>query len=122
MINVFIEFVRLCSRPSKNEYYVLQKSVVDEKGCYTEEAGKSLVGLDVLSEGNSLIMNWLQDDILHKEDLVHSYPYDWRTKKPVIIRSSEQWFIDTAIIKENAIVSTSIAFFFFFKILFYLYH
>lgn len=79
------------------------KSVVDEKGCYTEEAGKSLVGLDVLSEGNSLIMNWLQDDILHKEDLVHSYPYDWRTKKPVIIRSSEQWFIDTAIIKENAI-------------------
>lgn len=25
----------------------------------------------------------------------HSFPYEWRTKEPVITRLSEQWFIDT---------------------------
>ena len=36
----------------------------------------------------------LQDAIVHTEDYVHSYPYDWRSKTPVIIKSSHQWFID----------------------------
>lgn len=42
---------------------------------------------------------------MHIEDYVHSYPYDWRTKKPVILRASKQWFIDTSAIKNRAIVS-----------------
>lgn len=40
--------------------------------------------------------------LLKEDDVQHSYPYDWRTKKPVIIRSSKQWFIDTGKIKDQA--------------------
>jgi isoleucyl-tRNA synthetase len=27
---------------------------------------------------------------------VHSYPYDWRTKQPVMLRATEQWFVNLA--------------------------
>lgn len=32
--------------------------------------------------------------LVHQHKLTHKYPYDWRTKKPVIMRATEQWFID----------------------------
>ena len=32
------------------------------------------------------------------------FSYDWRTKKPVILRASLQWFIDTDSIKDQALV------------------
>ncbi|SCV03258.1 LAME_0H08988g1_1 [Lachancea meyersii CBS 8951] len=32
--------------------------------------------------------------LLKSEKYVHSYPYDWRSKKPVIIRATPQWFAD----------------------------
>jgi hypothetical protein len=30
--------------------------------------------------------------LLHRETYLHRYPYDWRTKKPVILRATKQWF------------------------------
>jgi isoleucyl-tRNA synthetase len=78
---------------------------VDEDGCYTEGAGPALQGLPVLSKGSEAVMTLIAADILHSEQLVHSYPYDWRTKQPVILRASWQWFIDTNAIKQKAIVS-----------------
>ncbi|GAV55028.1 hypothetical protein ZYGR_0AS03510 [Zygosaccharomyces rouxii] len=38
-------------------------------------------------------------------DYTHSYPYDWRSKKPVIIRATPQWFADLHDVKEDAIKS-----------------
>ena len=52
------------------------------------------------------VLELLKENILHQEEFVHSYPYDWRTKKPVILRASQQWFINTEKIKENALVCT----------------
>lgn len=40
--------------------------------------------------------------LLKEEKYVHSYPYDWRTKKPMIIRASKQWFVNTADVKAAA--------------------
>lgn len=40
--------------------------------------------------------------LVKEEPCVHSYPYDWRTKQPVIIRPSRQWFINTASLKDKA--------------------
>lgn len=40
--------------------------------------------------------------LLKEEKYVHSYPYDWRTKKPMIIRASKQWFVNTASVKAAA--------------------
>lgn len=51
----------------------------------------------------------IKKDVLLFEDYIHSYPYDWRTKGPIIIRASKQWFLDTNKIKDRAIVSKIIA-------------
>ncbi|KAH3902140.1 related to Isoleucine--tRNA ligase, mitochondrial [Saccharomycodes ludwigii] len=54
--------------------------------------------LKYLSENNHLLK-------AHK--YMHSYPYDWRSKKPVIIRSTPQWFADLSDIKPLALQSLS---------------
>lgn len=64
-----------------------------------------LVGLPVLDIGNETVCSLLSDKILHTEMYEHSYPYDWRTKLPVIVRASKQWFLDTAAIKSQSIVN-----------------
>lgn len=78
--------------------------MVDENGKFTSQAGPNLEGLFVLSDGIKTVINLLGNDLLHVEDHKHSYPYDWRTKKPVILRASKQWFIDTNQIKQKALV------------------
>ena len=83
-----------------------QKCLVDENGHYTAEAGTKLQNLFVLSEGTRVVLDILQNDIVHTEHIVHSYPYDWRTKKPVILRASKQWFVDTNSITKKAEVSS----------------
>jgi isoleucyl-tRNA synthetase len=42
--------------------------------------------------------------VLKVENFVHNYPYDWRTNKPVIIRASKQWFVNTKMLKDRAVV------------------
>lgn len=78
---------------------------MDETGCYKSEAGESLHRKFVLTSGTEEILKILGNDVVLCEDYIHSYPYDWRTKKPVILRASEQWFVDTGAIKARAIVS-----------------
>ena len=80
---------------------------MNDEGRYTDEAGSPFSGLEVLKEGTEAVLQHLNKDVIHTETLTHSYPYDWRTKKPVITRASYQWFIDTAVIKDRAIVSPS---------------
>ncbi|XP_063995593.1 isoleucine--tRNA ligase, mitochondrial [Diachasmimorpha longicaudata] len=87
------------------------KSLVDEEGKFTEDAGE-FQGLDVLDTGISAVLNHLGDDVLHTEEIIHSYPYDWRTKKPVITRASYQWFINTEVLKEKALESVNTTKFF----------
>ncbi|XP_011881954.1 PREDICTED: isoleucine--tRNA ligase, mitochondrial [Vollenhovia emeryi] len=80
-------------------------SLIDDDGCFTKEAGDEFSGLDVLNDGATKILERIGEDVLHADTITHSYPYDWRTKKPVIIRASHQWFIDIGSIKERAIDS-----------------
>ena len=66
---------------------------VDEHGKMMEEAGERLQGL-FYEKANDEVLVWLEEvnALLHKEDIVHSYPHDWRTHKPVIFRATPQWF------------------------------
>ncbi|XP_003699827.3 isoleucyl-tRNA synthetase, mitochondrial [Megachile rotundata] len=80
-------------------------SLVDAEGRYTDTAGSKFSGLNVLTEGSDKVLNILAQDVLHVEMLTHSYPYDWRTKQPVIIRASNQWFIDINRIRDKVIDS-----------------
>ncbi|KAH6816637.1 tRNA synthetase class I L [Perilla frutescens var. frutescens] len=68
-------------------------SPVDDEGKFTEEAGQ-FNGLEVLSNGNSAIVEFLDKNLsmIMVEPYKHKYPYDWRTKKPTIFRATEQWF------------------------------
>ncbi|QHO34002.1 hypothetical protein HN873_028614 [Arachis hypogaea] len=68
-------------------------SPVDEHGIFTEEAGQ-FSGLDVLGEGNTAVVKYLDENLslILEESYEHKYPYDWRTKKPTIFRATEQWF------------------------------
>lgn len=85
------------------EHKIPVLSIVNEEGRYTDEAGSQFSGKEVLKEGTKIVLEHLNKDVLHTESLVHSYPYDWRTKKPVITRASYQWFINTEVLKERAI-------------------
>ncbi len=39
-----------------------------------------------------IVMEKLGDLLLAKEEISHSDPFDWRTKKPIIWRAVPQWF------------------------------
>ncbi|TDG50256.1 hypothetical protein AWZ03_003161 [Drosophila navojoa] len=78
------------------------KCYVNESGIYTEEAPEFLRGQSVLAQGNPLVLQHIADDVVHASQFEHSYPIDWRTKQPVIIRASEQWFINTDKLKAPA--------------------
>ncbi|KRZ09098.1 Isoleucine--tRNA ligase, mitochondrial [Trichinella zimbabwensis] len=79
------------------------KCFVDEDGRYTRELGPDLSRLHVQSDGQAALLEKFKKCILAKENVTHPYPYDWRTKQPVIIRSSKQWFIDTERLKKAAL-------------------
>uniref|UniRef100_A0A8C8C4K3 Isoleucine--tRNA ligase, mitochondrial n=1 Tax=Oncorhynchus tshawytscha TaxID=74940 RepID=A0A8C8C4K3_ONCTS len=78
--------------------------IVDEEGRFTELAGPELQSLSVMGEGNDAVISMLKavGSLVKEEECVHSYPYDWRSKEPVVIRPSKQWFIDIASLKDKA--------------------
>ncbi|ALS21385.1 isoleucyl-tRNA synthetase [Paenibacillus naphthalenovorans] len=65
---------------------------VDDQGHFTSEA-PGFEGL-FYEKGNKIITERLQESghLLHMTTIQHQYPHDWRTKKPVIFRATEQWF------------------------------
>lgn len=46
-------------------------------------------------EGNPIITARLQElnALFAQTPITHSYPHDWRSKKPIIFRATEQWFV-----------------------------
>ncbi|MGM0863618.1 MAG: isoleucine--tRNA ligase [Bacillota bacterium] len=65
---------------------------VDDKGVMTSEA-PGFEGL-FYDKANKPITEKLQETgaLLKLNFITHSYPHDWRTKKPVIYRATAQWF------------------------------
>uniref|UniRef100_A0A914Y9R3 isoleucine--tRNA ligase n=1 Tax=Panagrolaimus superbus TaxID=310955 RepID=A0A914Y9R3_9BILA len=76
---------------------------VDEEGKYMRQMGYDLEGKDVITQGSKAVLQLLKKNVVHSYNYIHSYPYDWRTKKPVIIRSSKQWFIDVSTVSQKAV-------------------
>ncbi|MCA9302692.1 MAG: isoleucine--tRNA ligase [Phycisphaerales bacterium] len=64
-------------------------------GSYDETVPDWLVGMSIW-EANELVAKKLTESghMFHAQKFMHSYPHDWRTKTPVIFRSTEQWFVD----------------------------
>ena len=67
-------------------------SPVDNQGNLTEEAGQ-FAGQFVFDANKNIIAHLAETGaLLKQENITHSYPHDWRIKKPIIFRSTPQWF------------------------------
>ena len=62
------------------------------RGCYTAEA-PGFEGM-FYDKANPVVTKMLEENgsLLKLDFFTHSYPHDWRTKKPVIYRATPQWF------------------------------
>jgi isoleucyl-tRNA synthetase len=80
---------------------------VNDLGCFTAAAlpdnPKVLEGISVLEGGSEEVLKLFGDKVLTVHKYTHKYPYDWRTKLPVIVRATEQWFADVGHEKEAAL-------------------
>lgn len=75
---------------------------VDDKGYMTEEAGADFAGV-FYEDANQISLDKLEKDglLLKEMDYEHSYPFDWRTKKPIIFRATPQWFASVDKIRQQ---------------------
>jgi len=75
---------------------------VDSKGIMMPEAGERFAGLFV-DDCNGEVIKALEEKnaLLKVLTIKHSYPHDWRTKKPVIFRATPQWFASIEDLKDD---------------------
>jgi isoleucyl-tRNA synthetase len=67
-----------------------------------QQIGADLVGKSILekgdgkSEANEAVLALLRTNnvLVHAEPYLHSYPFCWRSKTPIIFRAMDQWFIE----------------------------
>ncbi|MCD7951260.1 MAG: isoleucine--tRNA ligase [Erysipelotrichaceae bacterium] len=66
---------------------------VDDHGCMMEDCGEWLAG-QYVDDANKTVTLKLDEigALLKLEFIKHEYPHDWRTKKPIIFRATDQWF------------------------------
>eukprot|EP00026_Physarum_polycephalum_P001241 Phypoly_transcript_01242.p1 GENE.Phypoly_transcript_01242~~Phypoly_transcript_01242.p1 ORF type:complete len:959 (+),score=137.10 Phypoly_transcript_01242:295-3171(+) len=78
---------------------------VGPDGCFTVEAGDRFHKKNVLSDGNTAVLDVLRENnaLLKDKPFKHKYPYDWRTKKPIIVRTTPQWFVDLTEVQSQAV-------------------
>lgn len=82
---------------------------VDDNGCFTILADPTdsaqLLGKEVLGNGIQAVLKLLSErgQLLGQHEYTHKYPYDWRSKKPVIVRATEQWFANVGNIQGDAL-------------------
>ena len=76
-------------------------SPVDSRGVFTAEA-PGFEGI-FYDKANPMITELLTEKgaLLKLDFFTHSYPHDWRTKKPVIYRATPQWFASIDAFRQN---------------------
>ena len=75
---------------------------VNDDGKLNENSGKEFAGL-YFEDANKAIITKLSElgNLLCVKEITHSYPHDWRTKKPIIFRATSQWFCSIEPIKKQ---------------------
>ncbi|GAB5054702.1 MULTISPECIES: isoleucine--tRNA ligase [Pediococcus] len=75
---------------------------VNDQGYMTDEAGKDFAGV-FYDDANKIALDKLKaaNLLLDYMPYKHSYPFDWRTKKPVIFRATPQWFASVDKIRDK---------------------
>jgi len=66
---------------------------VDAKGCFTEEYPE-MQGEFVFKANDKIVEKLSASGLLLAHKIItHEYPFSWRSKKPIIFRATEQWFM-----------------------------
>ncbi|CRK33950.1 hypothetical protein BN1708_006212, partial [Verticillium longisporum] len=85
---------------------------IDDEGNFTKDAfpdapERLTEASPILKGGSKAVLKLLEEhaDVLHVEKYKHKYPYDWRTKQPVVIRATQQWFADVDSIKDSTLAA-----------------
>ena len=75
---------------------------VDANGRLTPDTGDKLAGL-FYEDANKVVLDIISSNgsLLKCDEIVHSYPHDWRTGKPLIFRATPQWFCSIGKIKDE---------------------
>lgn len=84
-------------------YGLAPQSFVDGKGIqHSPYPGDPIDGL-FYEKSEDVVIAELEKEgcVLSRKDIVHSYPHDWRTHKPVIFRATPQWFCSIDPIRED---------------------
>ncbi len=88
----------------EDDYYVCLKYGIEvempvgDDGCYDENIKRlmpnapELLGMHVF-KANERILELLGENLVKCSKFVHSYPFCWRTHKPIIYRATKQFFI-----------------------------
>lgn len=75
---------------------ILPSSVdlLNDHGDFNNSAPAFLTGSNIFTGASETILEYLKctGSVLSSSYYTHRYPYDWRTKRPVIQRATRQWF------------------------------
>ena len=84
-----------------NKYSLPMINGVSDNGVLNEKSGM-FEGL-FFEDANKEITKWLDENgyLLKLKFIKHSYPHDWRTKKRVIFRATNQWFCSVDKIRDK---------------------
>lgn len=85
------------------KYHIENYNPVDATGHYKKDT-PCVGGMD-LDKGGRRSLEIIEEAgrLLGLKKITHSYPHCWRCHKPVIFRSTPQWFIDVAAFKKQAL-------------------
>jgi isoleucyl-tRNA synthetase len=94
-----LEDYEVCQR-----YGIAPYCPVDSRGYMMEDTGPGIAGL-FYEDANDAVLKIIGDNgaLLKHETIVHSYPHDWRTGKPLIFRATPQWFCSIEPIRKKII-------------------
>ncbi|ALD66668.1 isoleucine--tRNA ligase [Spiroplasma cantharicola] len=76
---------------------------IDNQGKFDVTINDSRLEGIFYEDANKIIGTTLQEKnlLLKLKFVKHSYPHDWRTKKPVIYRATHQWFVSLESVKKS---------------------
>jgi len=74
---------------------------VDERGIFTEDAGR-YAGLNVKDSNKVVLDDLIKKKLLLSEGkIMHRYGHCWRCKTPIIYRTTKQWFLKVTELKKK---------------------
>ena len=82
---------------------------IDDAGRFTALASPNevaaLEGKHVLTDGSKAVLEMLLEGkhLIGRHKYTHKYPYDWRSKQPVVLRATEQWFANVGDVQNSAL-------------------